>query len=131
MAGHPINHVAKAKKTPLFRARSYDIVKYLVQKGANPIQKVRDERGKEKVNAVDHLMEFNPDAAMAIFDSCLDLDRQGNLIIDFMIFECNDQADPTDRKQFAHTGCFIAKNTTLVINISIPGCGTITNKVPI
>ena len=100
--GADVNHVAKAKKTPLFRARSYDIVKYLVQKGANPIQKVRDEKGKEKINAVDHLMEFNPDAAMAIFDSCLDLDRQGNLIIDFMIFECNDQADPTDRKQFAH-----------------------------
>ena len=40
-----------------------------------------------KIKAVDHLMEFNQDAARAIFDECLNIDDESNLILDFELFE--------------------------------------------
>ena len=53
-------------KTPLFRARSYEVVKLLLQKGANPNMcatvKYNDDNEKH-VRAIDHLMKYNPDAA--------------------------------------------------------------------
>ena len=84
-------------KTPLFRARSYEVVKLLLQKGAKPnlsatIKYKKDGREKEKrVRAIDHLMKFNPDAARAIFDKCLDIDKENNLIMDFEIFDRHDK----------------------------------------
>ena len=39
--GADVNILSKEQKTPLFRARSYDIVKYLIQKGAKPIYEVK------------------------------------------------------------------------------------------
>ena len=53
-------------KTPLFRARSYEVVKLLLQKGANPNMSatVKYEKGEEKqIRAIDHLMKYNPDAS--------------------------------------------------------------------
>ena len=53
-------------KTPLFRARSYEVVKLLLQKGADPNMcatvKYNDDNEKH-VRAIDHLMKYNPDAA--------------------------------------------------------------------
>ena len=53
-------------KTPLFRARSYEVVKLLLQKGADPIlyATITFKNGKEKhIRAIDHLMKYNPGAA--------------------------------------------------------------------
>ena len=53
-------------KTPLFRARNYEVVKLLLQKGANPNMSatVKYEKGEEKqIRAIDHLMKYNPDAS--------------------------------------------------------------------
>ena len=52
-------------KTPLFRARSYEVVKLLLQKGADPNScATMFKNGKEKhIRAIDHLMKYNPDAA--------------------------------------------------------------------
>ena len=84
--GAKVNFISeKTKKTPLFRARSYEIVKYLIQKGAKAI--VIDEKTNEKINAIEHLMEYNPEAARAIFDDCLDIDKEENLIMDFKLFD--------------------------------------------
>ena len=87
-----VNHVSKKnkngeKKTPLFRARSYEIVKYLIVKNAAPILK------DEKLNAVKFLMDCNPDAARAVLDAYLGLDQQCNLIMDFSLFDCTYEDD--------------------------------------
>ena len=81
-------------KTPLFRARSYEVVKLLLQKGANPnmCATVKYGNGEKKhIRAIDHLMKYNPDAARAIFDCCLDVDKESNLIVDFEIFDHHDE----------------------------------------
>ena len=69
---HDMNGEYQIKnKTPLFRARSYEVVKLLLQKGANPNMcatvKYKDdkkEQDQEKhIRAIDHLMKYNSDAA--------------------------------------------------------------------
>ena len=52
-------------KTPLFRARRYEVVKLLLQKGADPNScATMFKNGEEKhIRGIDHLMEYNPDAA--------------------------------------------------------------------
>ena len=85
---------AVSEKTPMFRARTYDIVKYLIQKGAKPI--VYSTKTDEKINAIEHLMKHNPEAARAVFDDCLDIDKDSNLIMDFKIFTSNNNDCPED-----------------------------------
>ena len=94
--GADVNFISKEPKTPLFRARSYDIVKYLIQKGAKPIYQYEDKqtrdqmspsKGTIKINAIEHLMKYNPEAARAVFDHCLDIDNGNNLIMDFKLFD--------------------------------------------
>ena len=84
---------SRPKKIPMCRARTYDIVKYLIQKGANPI--LKSENG-EKINAIEHLMKHNPDAARAVFDDCLDIDKESNLIMDFKLFTSKDKNGPEE-----------------------------------
>ena len=94
--GANVNFLSKEQKTPLFQARSYDIVKYLMQKGAKPIfqfknYQTQDKEGKSpqiiKINAIKHLMKYNPEAAIAVFDHCLDIDNKNNLIMDLQLFD--------------------------------------------
>ena len=96
--GADVNYVSEAEKrtqTPLFRARNYQAVKLLLQKGADPnlYSTVGSDR---KIKAVEHLLENNQDAARAIFDENLNVDDEGNLIMDFEIFE-NEYSDKIDR----------------------------------
>ena len=92
--GADVNHRAKWKleegcvvdKTPLFRARSYEIVKFLMQKGAKPNMKATIIAKQPKARAIDYLLEYNPDAAKAIFDEGLEIDKEGNLIMNFEVF---------------------------------------------
>ena len=92
--GADVNHRAKWKledgcvvdKTPLFRARSYEIVKFLMQKGAKPNMKATVVAKQPKTRAIDYLLEYNPDAAKAIFDEGLEIDKEGNLIMNFEVF---------------------------------------------
>ena len=86
-SGAHVNHVSDTsntnhKKTPLFCARSYDIVKFLLHKDADPTLKPEDQG----INAINFLMNYNPDAARAVFDAYLDVDQQNNLIMDFGLF---------------------------------------------
>ena len=94
--GANVNHISEGKqKTPLFRARSYEIVKFLIQKNAAPILK---DHENHRINAIKFLMEHNPDAARAVFDSYLDIDQQSNLIMDFSLFYCkNEGSYPEDK----------------------------------
>ena len=94
--GADVNHVSdtEIQKTPLFRARSYEIVKYLIQKGASPIYKKK--RSEEKINAIAYLMDHNPEAARAIFDNCLGIANDSNLIIDFSLFDSNGEDESKD-----------------------------------
>ena len=95
--GADVNFVSEAEKrtqTPLFRARNYQAVKLLLQKGADPnLYSTVGSNGKFK--AVEHLLENNQDAARAIFDENLNVDDEENLIMDFEIFE-NEYSDKTD-----------------------------------
>ena len=94
--GANVNQVSEIEppKTPLFRARSYEIVKYLTQKGANPIY-WKKESG-EKINAIAYLMDHNPEAARAIFDNCLGIANDSNLLIDFSLFDSNGDYESKD-----------------------------------
>ena len=95
--GADVNYVSEAEKrtqTPLFRARNYQAVKLLLQKGADP-NLYSTVGSNRKIKAVDHLLENNQDAARAIFDENLNVDDEGNLIMDFEIFE-NEYSDKTD-----------------------------------
>ena len=95
--GADVNYVSEAEKrtqTPLFRARNYQAVKLLLQKGADP--NMYSTKGpNRKIKAVDHLLDNNQDAARAIFDESLNIDDERNLIMDFEIFE-NEYSDETD-----------------------------------
>ena len=95
--GADVNYVSEAEKrtqTPLFWARNYQAVKFILQKGADPnlYSKLGSNR---KIKAVDHLLENNQDAARAIFDENLNVDDEENLIMDLEIFE-NEYSDKTD-----------------------------------
>ena len=86
--GANVNYVSEVEKrgqTPLFRARNYQAVKLLLQKGADPNMYSTTENRKIKV--VDHLLDNNQDAARAIFDENLNIDDEQNLIMDFDIFD--------------------------------------------
>ena len=86
--GADVNYISKAEKrtqTPLFRARNYQAVKLLLQKGADPNMYSTTENRTIKV--VDHLLDNNQDAARAIFDENLNIDDEQNLIMDFEIFD--------------------------------------------
>ena len=95
--GANVNYVSEAEKrtqTPLFRARNYQTVKLLLQKGADPT--IYSTKGpNRKIKVVDHLLDNNQDAARAIFDESLNIDDERNLIMDFEIFE-NAPSDKTD-----------------------------------
>ena len=80
----------------MFRARSYEIVKFLTQRNAAPI--LKDKDGQE-INAVKFLMEHNPDAARAMFDSYLSVDQQSNLIMDFSLFFCKNRSSNIEDKR--------------------------------
>ena len=95
--GADVNYISKAEKrtqTPLFRARNYQAVKLLLQKGADPNMYSTTGQNR-KIKAVDHLLDNNQDAARAIFDESLNIDDERNLIMDFEIFE-NECSDKTD-----------------------------------
>ena len=115
--GANVNHVAKNadnlphpnvegdlidEKTPLFKARSYETVKLLLDNGAKPnklafiqphIQPFnttftsKRPSSNIKISAVEHLMKYNPDCAKAILDSCILMQEDGDLIIDLSIFQ--------------------------------------------
>ena len=86
--GANVNYVSKSRKTPLFRARNQEIVKYLLQNGAKPILKYQSAPDTTiKINAIEHLMKHNPEAARAVFDHCLDIDNEDNLIMDLKLFD--------------------------------------------
>ena len=92
--GANVNYISKAEKriqTPLFRARNYQAVKLLLQKGADPNMYSTTGQNR-KIKAVDHLLVNNQDAARAIFDESLNIDDERNLIMDFEIFE-NERSD--------------------------------------
>ena len=97
--GADVNYVSEAEKraqTPLFRARNYQAVKLLLQKGADPNMYSMTGPNR-KLKVVDHLLDNNQDAARAIFDESLNIDDERNLIMDFEIFE-NECSDETDRE---------------------------------
>ena len=77
-------------KTPLFRARTYDVVMLLLKNGADPTLKaeiMEEDGNKYYVTATEHLMKYNEACAKAILDNHINSDREDNLIIDFHMFE--------------------------------------------
>ena len=88
-----------SRKTPLFKARTYDTVKLLMENGAKPNHRFwqGEENSQElsEITAIEHVMKYNADCAKAILDTCIEMQEDGDLIIDLSIFkEEKEKNDP-------------------------------------
>ena len=105
------NHISRNGETPLFKAKSQEVVTLLLKNGAKPEhfkQTKQEANGKEiigdveknyapknQVSVIQHLMETNPKCAKAILDNCLSRKTTDNEVtLDFGIFKSkNDNSE--------------------------------------
>ena len=88
--GANVNHKAKLNaKTPLYKARTDEVVKILLNHGADPYAKLMGSDDRN-TSVIEHLMKFNSDCARAILDNCLSRLQDGKLILDFNVFKPED-----------------------------------------
>ena len=92
--GANINHVSQENgKTPLFKARTDEVVMLLLKHGADPYirSKANDVDDDTKAtSAIKHLMKFNSACATAILTDCLSRQQDDLLILDFKVFDEED-----------------------------------------
>ena len=110
--GANVNHVAKNadnkphpnfegdlidEKTPIFKGRTYDTVKLLMENEAKPnhrfLHKEEISHKTLEVSAIEHVMKYNPDCAKAILDTCIEMQEDGDLILDLSIFDQEQKKD--------------------------------------
>ena len=104
--GANVNHVAKSLhrnverewingKTPLFKGRTYDTVKLLMENDAKPNHRFLHNKTLE-VSAIEHVMKYNTDCAKAILDTCIEMQEDGDLILDLSIFHKSKKKNDSD-----------------------------------
>ena len=90
--GHPnVEGDLIDEKTPIFKGRTYDTVKLLMENEAKPnhrfLHKEEISHKTLEVSAIEHVMKYNPDSAKAILDTCIEMQEDGDLILDLSIFD--------------------------------------------
>ena len=110
------NHISKNGETPLFKAKTQEVVTLLLKNGAKPEhfkQSKQDANGmenigdvekndapKNQVSVIQHLMETNPKCARAILDNCLSRkttnETDNELTLDFGVFKAKKDKSEVD-----------------------------------
>ena len=103
--GANVNFIStKTEETPIFKAKSQDVVMVLLKLGAEPYhvpssrkvqngkmdEKPRTSKEKESMHSVsliEHFVETNSNCAKAILNNCLSKEKNDNLILDFEVFK--------------------------------------------
>ena len=119
--GADVNHKANKDancKTPIFKARTAEVVTILLKHGADPFAKLSDDdmtetdskkkasglmrftsfnvqSKKKPTSVIKHLMKFNSECAKAILDNCLTRQQDDQLILDFRVFDPPDNENKT------------------------------------
>ena len=87
--GSNINHRSDVTgKTPLFRARTEEVVDLLLNYGADISIKAKDDEGS---TAIEYLMKYSTSCPKAILDNCLSRQQDNMLVLDFQVFELGNE----------------------------------------
>ena len=98
--GANVNRISAINgKTPLFRARTYDVALLLLRCGAD--LSITDKRG---ITPMEHLMAFNKYCAEAVLDACLHKLPDDTLIMDFKVFENENDNKENEMSLFRAVG---------------------------
>ena len=90
--GANVNQQDNKGKTPLFYATDYKTVVQLLKYGADPRKKAMETKHGANISALEYLMKRNrnDDCPDAILDMYMDLQKNSDLIMDFVIFKDKD-----------------------------------------